>query len=511
MPNTVKIAIVHLSVKHKDPRANRENLVLLSSKAADEGAKIILAPEMSLSGYIFDGREDILPHLETADGDSAKAFAAVAREKGVFLAVGFGEIDPETDIVHNSAFVFGPEGKRLLRYRKTTAESKFACPGDAVQDNVFDTPWGKVGVLICSDTYHALPVRVTVLKGAGLLLVPANWPPSDIFPSAIWRQRAYENGIFLAVANRTGQDGNRFLCQDSQSLVFDPEGETALEVSNPESAVFHADLPLGPDGRFDLKGRREKILSSREPGLWHRVYANLAQFKLLSQGFKLPEPGETTVHLLSPKGRDPVAAARAEKEALKPGDVAVLPFRSHEPGDLAKLRELAKETGAAFVTAKPADPGDTGKNPDDAPRTLIVIDGDGNTREEPLDPGKLPSLAKVGPLAIFPIRRKDLTHPETAIVAAKFGADLLLAMEPELTPRETRIVSVRPIDQAAIALCAENTRAYGLVPEGHFPGEHRVDAAATRLSFKIDSRETRDKRFQDRVDFATLLKKTGHP
>lgn len=91
-----------------------------------------------------------------------------------------------------------------------------------------------MGVLICSDTYNGLMPRITALRGADLLLVPANWPPTGLNPRVLWRVRAMENGIFLAACNRTGID--RIMdCRQALSCVSDPQGHLLLEAKTRRS------------------------------------------------------------------------------------------------------------------------------------------------------------------------------------------------------------------------------------------------------------------------------------
>jgi predicted amidohydrolase len=496
MTESLKIAIIHLSVIHKNPDENRKNILALAEEAADQGSKIILAPEMSLSGYIFEDRKDILPHLETADGPSATAFKALSREKGVYLAVGFGERDPETDMLYNAAFVYGPDGETILRYRKMNAESRWACPGVPQNTNLFETEWGKIGVLICSDTYHSLPSRIAALKGASLLLVPANWPPSNLFPENIWRFRAYENGLWFLVANRTGKDGDQFDCRKSKSYVLSPDGRVHASIKDPESAILYSEIPL-LEGKIAGMERRDSVLKSRKPSLYYRVHANLAFFKNITQSFKLNQPGPVDLHFLSPgEGINPADYAIKKSQSFFYENIVILPLWDYSPEDIEKLLDLSKEIGLTFISAREKD----------GLRTALLISKDGLS-EFPMTPDEPQALIITGPLAILPLRSEDLIHPELGLSAAKRGADLLLAIEKEMAPDDRFVVSMRPIDQLGVAICAQNGSAIGLIPDGHVPGRGAYAPAPVCLGYSVDTKELRDKNFQDRIDFEALFKK----
>jgi len=126
---SLKIALVHYAVKHKDPARNLKALLELNRKAARQGARLILNTELALSGYSFSSRQDIAPYTETAQGKTMVAMAALAREQKVYIGITFPEQDPVTQSYYNSAFVLDPGGKTICRYRKIYGERRWARPG----------------------------------------------------------------------------------------------------------------------------------------------------------------------------------------------------------------------------------------------------------------------------------------------------------------------------------------------------------------------------------------------
>ncbi|MDR1035470.1 MAG: carbon-nitrogen hydrolase family protein [Deltaproteobacteria bacterium] len=503
--NTIKVSLLHPQILHSRVRENRSLVTAMAGEAADLGARIVVAPEMCLSGYIFQDRMAMAPFVETADGPSADAFSKLAKEKSIFLVAGFAENDPETGIYYNTAFAWGPNGKVVARYRKVNAESRWACPGPPVQDNVFDTPWGKCGLLICSDTYHSLPARSLALKGARMILIPSNWPPTGSFPEDVWRFRAMENGTWLACANRTGDELD-FNCQECESYFVDPQGKVVARHKSPDSLLLSYEIPLTHSGDIDAGPRREEILASRRPYLWHRLYANLAFFRDITAGFKLPAPGVTELHLVSPgKGKSPADALEEGAGKLSPGSVAVLPLQEWDDADVARLEKVAKDRGCTVLTAEP----DAGYGDGEDDRTHILVNADGADRV-PVPFDRTQELMHLGTLAALPVRMADLVHPETALEAAKRGADILIAVERELGPDDLFTVSMRPIDQAACCVCASDGAGLGLVPEGHSPGTGSVIRGNGWLTVQVDSAPLRVKRFQDRADFELLFQGAGN-
>ena len=174
---SLKIALVHFNVAYKQPGQNLEKLKQLHREAAAQGAKLILNTELALSGYSFSSRADIRPFTQTLDGEDLQEMADLARELSVYIGFTFPERDPETDSFYNAVAVYSPEGKMILGYHKIYGEKRWARAGSPYQNNVFPTPWGRIGVAICADSYFGLIPRTLALKGVDLIWVPANWPP----------------------------------------------------------------------------------------------------------------------------------------------------------------------------------------------------------------------------------------------------------------------------------------------------------------------------------------------
>jgi len=135
----------------------------------------------------------------------------VARELDLYLCVGFSKL--ENDKLYNTAILVGPDGKTVGKYRKTHGVEQFYEAGDALP--IFETRYGKVGIMICYDRQLPETARTLAAQGAELILIPSNgmWGRMN---DAMLRTRAYENGVYLVFAHP--RDG----------LVIDPGGESLL-------------------------------------------------------------------------------------------------------------------------------------------------------------------------------------------------------------------------------------------------------------------------------------------
>jgi predicted amidohydrolase len=183
-PLTVKVAAVQCSSDLGAVEANRKKLTALVREAAAAGAKIIVLPETSITGYLsqdlktnwhlrglplekfFQGK-DPAGFAEPVPGPSTQHFAARAKELQVYLTVPLLEVDavkgpdgkPAAPRYFNTVCLVSPKGELVAHYRKLTPwpvpEKSWATPGDrGVQ--VYDTEYGRVGLAICFDIHTIL-------------------------------------------------------------------------------------------------------------------------------------------------------------------------------------------------------------------------------------------------------------------------------------------------------------------------------------------------------------------
>lgn len=486
------LAFVHLRVVHKELAVNQAELLRLNEEAAAAGARILINPELALSGYSFRHREDLRPLALTPAAEFLQALRELAARRRVFLCCGWAEREPATDIFYNSATVFGPAGEIVCHYRKVNAESRWSCPGPARQENVFVTPWGKAGVLICSDSYYSLLVRATVLRGARLLLVPANWPPLGLDPRELWRLRALENGIYLAACNRTGQEATlSFL--EAPSCCYGPEGQVLLEASSPESRIFLVELPLS-EGRLPdrLCGA---ILARRQVEHYGNIYLDLRLSDHLTDHYQLPSPGFLLVAALTgPLGPQPVPAPLASLPATCPTAGAILAVLPQDSGGVTELATLAASRRLALLLHLSEPPGVLWVTPA-GPQVLPW-------------PAATPYLSlDYGPARLAVCRPEALQQPELAVHLAKTGHDLAVVSTGALSTTAHEILKIRCLDQLAVVVAA-TTGAYICVPPaGHQRWQETQADAGGLCRLLLDTSLLRRKRFQDRVDYGLLLRR----
>jgi predicted amidohydrolase len=518
MNDSLKIALIHFAPEHRKPEENIRTLLRLNEEAALAGARVIVNTELATTGYTFKSRGEVAPFVEKIPGPTTEAFAEAAARHGVYIALGLPEVVPRTGIYYNSAVLLDPDGKTALRYRKINTEIRWACPGAVKQKNVVTTPWGRIGLLICSDAYHSLIPRVTAVSGADLVLVPANWPTTGLDPRRIWRARARENRMFLAICNRGGKEA-QLDARLSHSGVYAPSGEILKEETDPGTRIFMGSLPL-IKGKIRPRGS-SPLKKMRRPELYHYIYLDLRSVRDLTSFYELPQPGRMTVGAV-PMSRCKTAGETFEVlerklSALPPEtEAAVLPcplFRAETDSEADSGRDRTVEMARRFnlTLVWGADMAGDGNRE----RMLLVARPDGSSRQRrdthgpPApsrpDDGEFPSLENIGTARTGVASVDEALQPEVSCVFSKLGSDLLLACGNQLDESDFQVLCTRAFDFSHVAAAGENWAMLGLPPFGHETWRVQFERDDPAVAV-IDTSEVRVKRFQDRLDVEKLLK-----
>lgn len=221
-------------------------------QARAHGAGLVVLPEAALGGYVesLHGGAQPPPALDR-DGVELRRLAALAGD--VVVCVGFAE-DGGGGVVHNVAACVSGDGLLGL-HRKVhlpLAEGRLTTAGDELA--AFDTPVGRMGMLICYDKAFPEAARTLALDGARILAFLSAWPCSATNPaprleddrqwrlSELWdRSRAAENQLIVASANQTGAFGSlRFL---GGARVVGPGGDALAATGvEPGLAVARVDV-----------------------------------------------------------------------------------------------------------------------------------------------------------------------------------------------------------------------------------------------------------------------------
>jgi len=279
MSVTVKVAAIQFEPRMGAKEHNVDALLRLADDAARAGARLITTPEMATTGYCWRSRDEIAPEVEPVPGPTTARFAALAQRHGCHLVLGMPEVDPATGLYYNTAVLIGPDGV-IGRHRKShpyISEPKWAAPGD-LGHQVFDTPVGRIGMLVCMDLHFVETARLLRLAGAQILCHISNWL-AERTPAPYWISRAAENGCYLVESNRWGLErGVQF---SGGSCVIGRDG-AILATVDAGDGIAYADLTLDetPDESADQTPDESAArgpcapLARRRPELYAGLMAN---------------------------------------------------------------------------------------------------------------------------------------------------------------------------------------------------------------------------------------------
>ncbi len=251
---------------------NIARLLEMVETAAQSGARLIVLPEMATTGCCWHNRDEIRPHVEPIPGPTTEAFGELARRYNCYIVIGMPEVALGTGFFYNSAALIGPTGVVGV-YRKThsfAADLKWAKDGD-LSLPVWDTPLGRIGVMICMDAGYFEPARLLALRGADVLCFPTNWL-GEQSPGPAWSTRAWENGCYLIAANRYGVECGFQL--SGGSCVLNPDG-TIQAMQDTGDGIVYGDVALAGARRTSFAGTGgSPKLSARRPELYDNLTLN---------------------------------------------------------------------------------------------------------------------------------------------------------------------------------------------------------------------------------------------
>jgi predicted amidohydrolase len=249
----INLALAQINTALGDVQANLDVHLDRLAAAKKQAADLVVFPELSLTGYVLQDLVPTVAHRPTDDDPVFKHLLKASRD--LDLVVGFVDEDTRHRFFIASAYLSG--GNALHVHHKVYLptyglfdEGRFFAWGDSIR--AFDTRFGRMGLLICEDFWHASPPYLLWLDGADLMLFSSASPgrglnDSEKLESARWVEnvnRSYANlfTCFVAHSNRVGyEDGLNFW---GGATVFDPNGERVAQGPYFEEALTFATLDL---------------------------------------------------------------------------------------------------------------------------------------------------------------------------------------------------------------------------------------------------------------------------
>ena len=226
--------------------------------AAGQGADLVLFPEVQLTEFFpqYPG-QDVSKYAVSIDGETVKKFCDTCRINMISAV-------PNLYLLENSrtydASIFIDKNGKIKGVQKMVHvaqaeqfyEQDYYTPSDD-GFRVFDTEFGKIGIVVCFDRHYPESIRTETLQGADLILIPTvntKSEPSLMFEWEL-RVQAFQNSVTLAMCNRVGIEEN--MCFSGESIVVNAKGEVLAKADDTEQ-IMYVDI----DTQESMKIREEK-------------------------------------------------------------------------------------------------------------------------------------------------------------------------------------------------------------------------------------------------------------
>lgn len=219
----------------------KRNMDRVLSMVSGEDADLFVLPELVLSGYIFESRDEAVSLSQDPTGDEFAGVAALAAEKEATIVLGFAE--RAGDRLFNSSILVAPDGKRFV-YRKIQLfndEKTVFDPGDRAPD-VVEVNGVRLGMMICFDWIFPEVARTLALKGADVLCHATNLVLPFCQDAMV--TRCIENRVFAVTSNRVGTEARAGseLTFTGRSQVVAPKGEILTRAGVEGEGVFVVEI-----------------------------------------------------------------------------------------------------------------------------------------------------------------------------------------------------------------------------------------------------------------------------
>ena len=238
----VTVAVAQMSPLLNEVERNLDTMgALVENTCLHQQVDLFVFPELCTTGYECGVRFADL--AERVSDYAVSSMSKRAVDCGTHIAFGYAEKQKVESVVYSAAVLIDPEGSVLADYQKThlKGEQRLAFrPG--FKYVTATTQFGRVGLLVGWDLAFPEAARSLALDGAEVLCVCGSWEQPH---APEWRSyalaRAYENAVFVAAANRTGEEPTYAFF--GESLIVGPRGSVHVHMADePGVAIFTIDL-----------------------------------------------------------------------------------------------------------------------------------------------------------------------------------------------------------------------------------------------------------------------------
>jgi predicted amidohydrolase len=247
---SVRIAGIVLKWIRGDKEANFHRAETMIREAAAHSAQIVCTTECFLDGYAIKDKSIPLEVYRALgepipDGPYCRRLAALAGQLRIYLVAGM--LEDAGEARYNAAVLIGPDGKLIGKYHKQELGHELVRNTPGKVSEVFETPFGRTGIMICADRTRPDIVRRFCQQGAQFLLCPSGGMFGPRQNDPIVQSRSRENKVSIIFVHPaeflvTVPDGSIRDCTIlGNQLEITPEGRGGQQDQN---RVFYFDLPL---------------------------------------------------------------------------------------------------------------------------------------------------------------------------------------------------------------------------------------------------------------------------
>lgn len=250
-----KIALAQSAPVLADKEANLKTALKDIEKAHQAGAKLIAFPEMFLTGYmVLDGKDTstVFNLAEYINGPSVNKLAAWAKKYDIYIIMGMPlKSEILRGIIYNAAVFVGPDGV-IGAHRKIGLptgpffntwfyEGNYCKPGEKVE--VFKTDLGRIGIMICYESWWPEIPRILAVKGADVIVCISAGPEvTEKGFDIVLAMRAMENGVYIAYINLPDvEKGVKFF---GGARILAPNGQPVVEAKRYQEDFVVGDIDL---------------------------------------------------------------------------------------------------------------------------------------------------------------------------------------------------------------------------------------------------------------------------
>ena len=244
----MKIAMAQMKID-ENQSMNLEKSLKMIETAANEGAKLICFPELQLSHFFpqYPGL-DVSEHILLIEDERILKIREKCKECGI-MAIPNIYLE-ENDKYYDTSILISKDGEIIGTSKMVHI---MQCPQFYEQDyydpsdtgfRVFDTSFGKIGIIVCFDRHMPESFRLCALQGAEIIIIPTANTKNEPLEKFEWELRipAMQNNVFVAMCNRVGKEGEMDFA--GQSIVVDPNGDVVVKAGDNEQIVY-ADIDPG--------------------------------------------------------------------------------------------------------------------------------------------------------------------------------------------------------------------------------------------------------------------------